>query len=60
MMIDLSGKCRALREGTIIISITRRVIGSAVKLIEERKMQESWGEATVYIQKRVVRDDEWI
>jgi len=58
LMIDLSGKCKALKEGAIIISITRQVVGPAVKLIEERKMMESWGEATVYIQKRVIKDDE--
>ena len=58
LMIELSRKCRALKEGTIIVSITRRIIGTAVKLLEERKMTESWGEATVYIQKRVLRDDE--
>mmetsp|Transcript_10406 Transcript_10406/g.21411 ORF Transcript_10406/g.21411 Transcript_10406/m.21411 type:complete len:247 (-) Transcript_10406:21-761(-) len=52
LMIDLSLVCKQLKEGTIIITTTRRVIGTAFTLLEEIQMEESWGDATVYIQKR--------
>ena len=55
LMIDLSYACKNLKDGAFIITTTRRVIGPSFLLLEEIKMEESWGDATVYIQQRVQR-----
>ena len=56
LMIDLSLKCKSLKEGAIIVTTTRRIVGSAFELLEELKMEESWGDATVYVQRRCIMD----
>jgi SAM-dependent methyltransferase len=53
LMLNLSVACRSLREGTIIVTTTRKILGKQFELIEERKMEESWGEASVYIFRRM-------
>ncbi|GMH48602.1 hypothetical protein TrVE_jg14474 [Triparma verrucosa] len=55
LMIDLSAKGKALAPGTIVVTTTKRMVGPAFDLVEELQMEESWGDATVYIQKRVER-----
>jgi len=52
LMIDLSYACCSLKDGALVITTTRRLIGPAFVLLEEVQMEESWGDATVYIQKR--------
>ena len=53
LMINLSVACRGLREGAIIITTTKKIIGKQYELIEEREMEESWGEAHVYVFRRL-------
>jgi hypothetical protein len=55
LMLDLSMKGKALAPGTIVVTTTRKMIGPAFDMVEELTMQESWGDATVYIHKRVER-----
>ena len=53
LMVDLSFKAKALAPGALVVTTTKRLIGPAFDLLEELQMEESWGDATVYIQQRV-------
>ncbi|GMI23773.1 hypothetical protein TeGR_g7918 [Tetraparma gracilis] len=53
LMLKLSVQCRALREGAIIVTTTRKIVGRQFELVHEEKMEESWGEAQVYVFRRL-------
>jgi len=51
LMRALAGKCEELKPGSIVITTTRRLPSSLFEILEQNKMNESWGEATVFIQR---------
>ena len=53
LMVDLSVQAKALAPGALVVTTTKRLVGPAFDLVEELQMEESWGDATVYIQQRI-------
>ena len=49
----ISVKCDELKPGAFVITTTRAIENENFEILEVGKMGESWGEATVFIQRRI-------
>ena len=53
LMTKISVKCDELKAGTFVITTTRAIENENFEILEVGKMGESWGEATVFIQRKI-------
>lgn len=53
LMTKISVKCDELKPGAFVITTTRAIENENFEILEVGKMGESWGEATVFIQRKI-------
>ncbi|CAM9621297.1 unnamed protein product [Heterosigma akashiwo] len=52
LMARLAHKAQGLAPGSLVVTTTRRLPSTEFEVVDQCKMKESWGEATVYVQRR--------
>lgn len=52
LMLKLADRANQLKPGAFFITTTKRLPSEQFRLLETAKMSETWGQATVFIQKR--------
>jgi len=52
LLLRLSRVAEQLRPGAVVITTTRRLPSDAFRLLQQTKMGETWGDATLFVQQR--------